>query len=534
VTTKVIGGTITDLAGNPQNNMQVAVTLLCPTSFRTGDSASLVHRYEVFTAANGTWTATVECNDTITPSGTLYEVKEDYLLGDYKAYLINVPSTLPSGTNQVLGLIVPEFIPYGQLGNWTGPQGPMGPAGPTGPQGIQGPVGPASTVPGPPGPGLPAGGTTGQMPAKKTNTDFDIQWVDPPSGGGGSAGHTIKLEGVSLPAQPNLDFRDSSTIDFQVTDDAPNLATRISAVLKTANAITPHTTYGQAATEGIIPQAAREDHSHGTVPHELPTGGSTGDVLAKTAAGNYAVGWATLAPVPTILDNLSDVIVASPQDTDALIYETSSGQWKNKPQLGLHRFASAVPGNIKDGQLWFDSGSAPAGTPTIPVFASYTALVNNWAGAPVGSVAYTTAEGWSWIKKAAGWCPNPGTEIYTYSALLGDYSSAAIGLRDVITFGVGTYAFPVNVYFWFDLLGGFSSAASGFLFDAVWLYDNATISPGYAVWAQAGYWAAYGLCGVRQIPSNGSNSVKLRVNCATAGGGTFHTGGSIVYTLVAP
>lgn len=38
-----------------------------------------------------------------------------------------------------------------------------------------GPAGPA----GPPGPSLPPGGTTGQVLAKKSNTDGDVEWVTP-------------------------------------------------------------------------------------------------------------------------------------------------------------------------------------------------------------------------------------------------------------------------------------------------------------------------------------------------------------------
>lgn len=42
--------------------------------------------------------------------------------------------------------------------------------------------------------GIPAGGTAGQHLAKKTNTDYDVEWVDPPeSGGGGSPSESDKL-----------------------------------------------------------------------------------------------------------------------------------------------------------------------------------------------------------------------------------------------------------------------------------------------------------------------------------------------------
>jgi hypothetical protein len=53
--------------------------------------------------------------------------------------------------------------------------GTPGPAGPAGPQGPAGPTGPT----GPAGPGVPAGGTTGQLLAKASATDFDVVWQDP-------------------------------------------------------------------------------------------------------------------------------------------------------------------------------------------------------------------------------------------------------------------------------------------------------------------------------------------------------------------
>lgn len=56
-----------------------------------------------------------------------------------------------------------------------GPRGQQGAQGPQGAQGIQGPQGPA-------GVGVPAGGTTGQVLKKKSNTNYDTEWV---TGGGG-------------------------------------------------------------------------------------------------------------------------------------------------------------------------------------------------------------------------------------------------------------------------------------------------------------------------------------------------------------
>lgn len=81
----------------------------------------------------------------------------------------------PPGPQGPIGLTGPEGDP--------GPQGPQGVKGDTGatgsqgPQGIQGPVGSTGST-GPAGPGVAVGGTTGQVLSKKTNTDFDTQWVN--------------------------------------------------------------------------------------------------------------------------------------------------------------------------------------------------------------------------------------------------------------------------------------------------------------------------------------------------------------------
>ena len=67
---------------------------------------------------------------------------------------------IPSGTGGALTVDI----------NYNGPVGPQGPAGATGPTGATGATGA-------PGQGVPAGGTTGQILAKNSNTDYDTEWV---------------------------------------------------------------------------------------------------------------------------------------------------------------------------------------------------------------------------------------------------------------------------------------------------------------------------------------------------------------------
>lgn len=108
-----------------------------------------------------------------------------------------------SGTTPYWSTVVGEPGPQGPAGpqgpiGLTGPAGPQGPIGNTGPAGSQGPQGnpgaqgpqgnPGAAGPqGPAGQGVPAGGLTGQILAKQSNTDYDTHWVADGGGGGGGA-----------------------------------------------------------------------------------------------------------------------------------------------------------------------------------------------------------------------------------------------------------------------------------------------------------------------------------------------------------
>lgn len=81
------------------------------------------------------------------------------------------------------------WVNNGQL---QGPQGEQGLQGPAGLEGPQGPQGPA-------GEGVPSGGTAGQVLTKKSDADYDAEWVEAPEGGvtsfNGRAGTVIPQEG---------------------------------------------------------------------------------------------------------------------------------------------------------------------------------------------------------------------------------------------------------------------------------------------------------------------------------------------------
>ena len=101
--------------------------------------------------------------------------------------LTGEPGTNASVTNSgdETNVVLNFTIPRGK----TGPQGPQGADGKTGPQG-------------PAGPGVAAGGTTGQVLVKKSNTNYDTEWINPvpyvPIGG------IIEWDGTGLNGAPDL------------------------------------------------------------------------------------------------------------------------------------------------------------------------------------------------------------------------------------------------------------------------------------------------------------------------------------------
>lgn len=81
-------------------------------------------------------------------------------------------------------------IPRGDKGDKgdtgaTGPQGPTGQTGAKGDTGAQGPKGDKGDK-GDTGEGVPTGGSTGQVLAKRSGTDYDVYWKNESGGGGGS------------------------------------------------------------------------------------------------------------------------------------------------------------------------------------------------------------------------------------------------------------------------------------------------------------------------------------------------------------
>jgi len=107
---------------------------------------------------------------------------------------------------------------WSSLGTLAGPQGPTGATGPAGADGADG----ADGI------GVDAGGTTGQVLAKASNTDYDTEWVDQTGGGGTPGGSDTQVQfndGGSFAGDSGLTYDDAAgalTVGGKtVTTDAP-------------------------------------------------------------------------------------------------------------------------------------------------------------------------------------------------------------------------------------------------------------------------------------------------------------------------
>ena len=120
--------------------------------------------------------------------------------------------TMPDG--QIL--LDPVLFIQGDKGDKgdTGEQGPQGEIGPQGEQGEKGE----------PGEGVPTGGTTGQILQKKSNDDFDTEWINPPITGVSSVNHmtgdvSITAQDIGAYVKPSSGIPTSDIANKAITLD---------------------------------------------------------------------------------------------------------------------------------------------------------------------------------------------------------------------------------------------------------------------------------------------------------------------------
>jgi hypothetical protein len=185
-----------------------------PLWIKTAPGTGTDNAYNVGVTNNGTDVGTITFSVPLGAPDTLYYAAENSASMGAAFGVVNLGSSgatsLGALTDVTLSdLTSGDILSYngsewvnsagGGGGGGAGPTGPTGPAGnmgnigPVGPSGAAGPtgsVGPTGAS-GPSGPGLVAGGVTGQVLSKASNSDYDTQWITVSGGGGlGDVGPT--------------------------------------------------------------------------------------------------------------------------------------------------------------------------------------------------------------------------------------------------------------------------------------------------------------------------------------------------------
>lgn len=153
--------------------------------------------------------------------------------------------------------------PQGETGP-TGPQGPTGPAGADGTDGTDGAQGPQGEQ-GDPGPGVAAGGTTGQVLAKASDTDYDTEWADAATGSGAVS---------SVNGQTGTVVLDASDVGADASGSAATAQTAAEGYTDTA----------------IASEVTRADGAYATASQGALADSATqpGDLAAVATSGAYS------------------------------------------------------------------------------------------------------------------------------------------------------------------------------------------------------------------------------------------------------
>lgn len=201
---------------------------------------------------------------------------------------------------------------------------------------------------------IPAGGTTGQVLKKISNTDYDYSWqADATGGGGAGATQLAELSDVntSTPINKNVliadgtDFESRQLIADDISDFDIEVANNPSVTTNTAKRTYPlvdetkvgNITITSPKNLDNIEANATADQTGPEITTlldtslsntrwkavEVPAGGTTGQVLKKINGTDYNYSWATESAGATQLSELSDVNTSTVTNKNVLIADGS-------------------------------------------------------------------------------------------------------------------------------------------------------------------------------------------------------------------
>lgn len=166
--------------------------------------------------------------------------------------------------------------------------------------------------------GIPSGGSSGQVLAKASGTDYDAEWVNQSGGTSDYSDLTNKPSINSVPLSGNKSLSDlgaASAADVSAKYTKPS-----GGIPKTDLASAVQTSLSKADTayqkpSGGIPST---DLASDVIPtvHNVPSGGTTGQALVKASNTDYDAEWSTIevsaAQIESAVDDWLDENITNP------------------------------------------------------------------------------------------------------------------------------------------------------------------------------------------------------------------------------
>lgn len=203
--------------------------------------------------------------------------------GDSATIAVGTVTALPYGSAPTVNNVGTSSAAIFNFGVVAGPTGATGPAGV----------------------GVVAGGTTGQVLAKINGTDFNTHWVDLPSLTGYATESWVTSQGyiTSSALTPYLTSAAAASTYLTITNAASTYATNAALSSYLTVAAASSTYYPLTNPSSFITSAALSPYltsalaatTYAPIAAAVPTGGTTGQVLAKSSGTNYATSWQTPA-----------------------------------------------------------------------------------------------------------------------------------------------------------------------------------------------------------------------------------------------
>jgi hypothetical protein len=255
--------------------------------------------------------------------------------------------------------------------------------------------------------GAPAGGSAGQVLAKVSGADFDFAWSNAGGGGGGGGYVPLSTAIVTLAAS---DW-DSSTPEGYMQTVTVTGMTSTANVLVSPSYSTMYNYAERYATDEIVCTAQGTNSltfrryassSSGDIvlnvmwtedssDQLIPSGGTTGQVLAKTSGTDYAVGWVnqsggTTYTAGTGIDITNDVISSTVLGVYFATYGTTT-----YAQITTAVSANKFPVLFYNGYFYIFSGTVS----NTHYFLSYLKSGNYLADTYINSVSVDSTDTWS-------------------------------------------------------------------------------------------------------------------------------------------